>query len=94
MNSNSIEQKWDAILYRIYSAFSTNYGVRGGKKRHFKETQIWKNTFPSLFTWELFKQILVWNYPKEDLFNQITCKILSCLSEISFNESLSLDLFF
>jgi hypothetical protein len=41
----------------------------------------------------LTKQILVWNYPKEDLFNQMTYKILSCLIEISFNESLSLDFF-
>ncbi len=39
------------------------------KKKNFEETQIWKNTFPSLFTWELTKQILVWNYPKEDLLN-------------------------
>ncbi len=39
------------------------------KKKHLEETQIWKNTFPSLFTWELTKQILVWNYPKDNLFN-------------------------
>jgi hypothetical protein len=38
-------------------------------KIHFEETQVWKNTFPFFFTWELTKQILVWNYPKEDLFN-------------------------
>jgi len=44
------------------------------KKKHFEETQAWKNTFPSLFTWELTKQILVWNYPKEDLFNKMTSK--------------------
>jgi len=76
MNSNSIEQKWDAIWYRIYWEFSSNYGVgKKKKKKHLEETQIWKNTFPSLFTWELTKQILVWNYPKEDLFNWMPYKL-------------------
>ncbi len=28
-------------------------------KIHFEETQIWKNTFPSLFTWEFNKELLV-----------------------------------
>jgi len=28
-------------------------------KIHFEETQIWKNTFPSLFTWEFSKELLV-----------------------------------
>jgi hypothetical protein len=91
MNSNSIEQKWHAIWYRIYWEFPSNYGV-GGKK-HLGETQIWKNSFPSLFTWELTKQIVVWNYPKDVLFNWMIYKILSCLIEISFNASLSLDFF-
>jgi len=41
-----------------------------------KEKTLWRDTslekhlfLFSLFTWELTKQILVWNYPKEDLFN-------------------------
>jgi hypothetical protein len=63
------------------------------KKKHFEETQIWKKTFPSLFTWELTKQTLVWNYPNEDLFNGMTYKNLSCFVEINFNDSLSLDYF-
>jgi hypothetical protein len=42
------------------------------KKKHFEETQIWKNTFLS---WELTKQILVMNYPKDNLFNRMIYKL-------------------
>jgi hypothetical protein len=31
------------------------------KNANFKETQIWKDTFPFLFTWQLVKQIPIWN---------------------------------
>jgi hypothetical protein len=60
-----------------------------GEKKHLEETQIWKNSFPSLSTWELTKQIVVWNYPKEALYNWMIYKV--CLIKITFNASLSLD---
>jgi hypothetical protein len=53
MNSNSIEQKWDAIWYRTYWEFSTNYGVEKINERHFEETQIWTNTFVVMAKYKL-----------------------------------------
>jgi hypothetical protein len=45
-----------------------------GEKTLRRDTNL-ENPFPSLFTWELTKQIVVWNYPKEALFNWMIYKI-------------------
>jgi hypothetical protein len=39
------------------------------KEENSEKTQIWKDTFPFLFTWGLANQILVWNYPKHNFWN-------------------------
>jgi hypothetical protein len=38
-------------------------------QKQFSKTQIWKDTFQCLFTWEWIKQILLWNYSMYDLWN-------------------------
>jgi hypothetical protein len=38
-------------------------------QKNFKKIQIWKNTFPCLFTWEWVKQIFSLELPNDDLWN-------------------------
>jgi hypothetical protein len=67
MNSNSIEQKWDAIWYRIYWEFSSNYGV-GKKKNTLKRHKSEKTPF---------HLSLLGNWLNKFLFGTIQRKIYS-----------------
>jgi hypothetical protein len=49
LNSNSIKNKWDASWWRKYSKSSCDFGVG---KENLKNTQIQKDTFPWLFSWD------------------------------------------
>jgi hypothetical protein len=62
LNSNSIEEKWDANWCIRYWNFAHDYVV----DFFFNFLNIRKDTFSSFFTLELSKNILFWNYrPKQ-----------------------------
>jgi hypothetical protein len=62
-NSISISKKWDANWYIRYCKSTYNYCI---EKQTFEKYTYPKNTFSSLFIWELAKQILVWHCLKND----------------------------
>jgi hypothetical protein len=51
LNSNSIEEKWDANWWKSYCEFDCGYGVGKNKIK----TQIQEDIIPCLFIWKWAK---------------------------------------